>query len=388
MDRVRTRAFSINDVLSSAEIKELCRLTSWKSTVAIGLTWAMIAGALAAVARWPSVPVIGAALIVLGGRQVAIGVLGHEAAHRTLYKNKRVNDWVGVWLLGAWIWADLERYRVNHLKHHVVSGTLDDPDLGTVTPYPMGRGRLLVAFAKDLFLVTGLLRIASNLLTDLGFVRFSAVGDVMPVDQRGRSNRDVLAKALKHTGPAAVVTVLLFGVCAAFGHAWVGLVWVAAWMTTFSVFVRCRATQEHACVPEPDHPVNGSRTVGAPIWERLTVAPCNMNFHIEHHLVMTVPFYNLGRFHRLLVERGVLDGAPVEKSCFRTLLFVTSSAAPAAHANPPLGPSGVRPAFEPFDVNAPATATATLPAIGEQIAILARRLRGAPPAARAVEPTA
>ena len=37
-----------------------------------------------------------------------------------------------------------------------------------------------------------------------------------------------------------------------------------------------------------------------------------MNFHLEHHLLMTVPLYNLPRMHRLLKERGALDGHEAE----------------------------------------------------------------------------
>ena len=34
-----------------------------------------------------------------------------------------------------------------------------------------------------------------------------------------------------------------------------------------------------------------------------------MNYHLEHHLLMTVPHYHLPRMHRLLRERGILDDA-------------------------------------------------------------------------------
>ena len=41
------------------------------------------------------------------------------------------------------------------------------------------------------------------------------------------------------------------------------------------------------------------------------IAPNRVNYHLEHHLMMTVPHYKLPRFHRLLRERGVLDHACV-----------------------------------------------------------------------------
>jgi len=57
--------------------------------------------------------------------------------------------------------------------------------------------------------------------------------------------------------------------------------------------------------------LRNTRTTLVRWWERLLVAPNYVNYHLEHHLIMTVPHYNLPRLHRLLRDRGVLDGACV-----------------------------------------------------------------------------
>jgi fatty acid desaturase len=46
-------------------------------------------------------------------------------------------------------------------------------------------------------------------------------------------------------------------------------------------------------------------------WERLFIAPNRVNYHLEHHLLMTVPHHNLPRMHALLRRRGLLGGAHV-----------------------------------------------------------------------------
>ena len=63
----------------------------------------------------------------------------------------------------------------------------------------------------------------------------------------------------------------------------------------------------------PICPPRNTRTTLASPLERLLVAPNYVNYHLEHHLVMTVPHYHLPRMHRMLRERGVLDGACVER---------------------------------------------------------------------------
>ena len=54
-----------------------------------------------------------------------------------------------------------------------------------------------------------------------------------------------------------------------------------------------------------------------------------MNYHLEHHLLMTVPHYHLPRLHALLRERGVLDGACVERGYWRVLRRAASKGTPA-----------------------------------------------------------
>jgi fatty acid desaturase len=65
-------------------------------------------------------------------------------------------------------------------------------------------------------------------------------------------------------------------------------------------------------VPDPTDEMRNTRTTLASWWERLLLAPNRVNFHLEHHLLMTVPFYNLPRLHRLLRDRGALYGALIE----------------------------------------------------------------------------
>jgi fatty acid desaturase len=39
-------------------------------------------------------------------------------------------------------------------------------------------------------------------------------------------------------------------------------------------------------------------------WERFFYAPLNVNYHLEHHMLVTAPHFQLPRLHRLLLQRG------------------------------------------------------------------------------------
>ena len=59
--------------------------------------------------------------------------------------------------------------------------------------------------------------------------------------------------------------------------------------------------------PRPD-PRGNTRTTYVRWWERLFVAPYNLNYHLEHHILSAVPCYHLPAFHRFLKERGAYEG--------------------------------------------------------------------------------
>jgi fatty acid desaturase len=109
------------------------------------------------------------------------------------------------------------------------------------------------------------------------------------------------------------------------GHPELYLLWVGAWLTTYSLAMRIRSIAEHAMPSNPAEALGQTRTTIASWWERLLLAPNRVNYHLEHHLVMTVPHYNLPRMHRLLRERGVLADACVTRGYVRVLRLAAAS---------------------------------------------------------------
>jgi fatty acid desaturase len=283
--------------LTREEVQALTTLRDWRSWLSIATNWGLIAAAFALVAALPNPATVVLALFVLGGRQLGLAVLMHEAAHRTLLRNRRWNDGVGNWLCAYPVWSDIRPYRPYHLLHHAKTWTAEDPDLGLATPFPITRASLRRKFWRDLSGQTGWKRFKATLRRDLG-------------RSQGRVRRNFDA-GLEALGGVVTTNGVLVAVLAAVGHPALYLLWVAAWLTTYSLAMRVRSIAEHAMVPEPADDLKNTRTTLARWWERLLLAPNRVNYHLEHHLLMGVPHYNLPRLHRLLRARGVLDGACV-----------------------------------------------------------------------------
>ena len=70
-------------------------------------------------AVWIGHPLVWLAVLVLfGSFHARVAILGHEAAHRLLFPNKRVNDFVGKWLLSYPGFVPFDLYRRSHFAHH------------------------------------------------------------------------------------------------------------------------------------------------------------------------------------------------------------------------------------------------------------------------------
>ncbi len=66
---------------------------------------------------------------------------------------------------------------------------------------------------------------------------------------------------------------------------------------------------EHGAVPDlfDLDPRKNTRTTYVRWFERLTVAPFHLNYHLEHHLLSSVPCYRLKAFHRFLQAKGLYE---------------------------------------------------------------------------------
>jgi len=305
-----TPATCWRDALSREELKELLEISDLRAWGSLLINWGLVAAAFALVAWRPNPLTIVVALFVIGARQLGFAVLMHEAAHRTLFRRRWWNDFAGNWLAAYPVWSDLEPYRPYHLQHHAKTWTAEDPDLGLATPFPITRSSLKRKIWRDLSGQTGWKRAKATFMRDIG----RSQGRVRRLDFSG--SRNLVG--------VVVTNAMLLGILALLGHAELYLLWVVAWLTTYSLVMRLRSIAEHAMVPDPGDPLNNTRTTLARWWERLLLAPNRVNFHLEHHLVMMVPHYQLPRMHRLLSERGVLANACVT-SGYLDVLRVASS---------------------------------------------------------------
>lgn len=291
----------VKSIVSSSEIRRWRQPSTWRGSQAILFDWGVITASLAACALLPHPLTVGIALVLIGGRQLGLAILMHEAAHRTLLRHRDWNDWAGKWLCAGPMWLDLQRYRTHHLAHHAHTGTGRDPDLCLVEPFPTDRLGLLRKFARDLTGLTGLKRVVATLAMDFERITYTASGGAQRIRDPEPGG---LRRASQRLLPMLTAQTVLLVVAWACGHAWLYLVWAGAWLTTYSLFLRIRAIAEHACTERTADTYRNTRSVEAGVLARATVAPHRVNYHLPHHVLMTVPFFRLPQLQDLLQRRG------------------------------------------------------------------------------------
>lgn len=284
--------------LEPDELKQISTRSDLMGAWLVLHAWGLIAAAMAAFAIWPNPLTFILAVMVIGGRQLGLAILMHDAAHGLLFRTRRWNEFVGRWLCAWPVFTDLHLYRPYHLKHHRFTQQADDPDLVLSAPFPITPRSLRRKIIRDLTGNTAYRRRLEQIAASWG-----ASGLDMPARWR-----QLWASGL---AGGVIVNLLLWGALAAAGYWWLyPALWLLPLATWYQLISRIRNIAEHAVVPDNDDPLRNTRTTYANRLLRLLLAPYWVNYHLEHHLFLSVPCWKLPEAHRLLLAKGL--GARME----------------------------------------------------------------------------
>lgn len=325
-----------------AEWAAITRASRWRGLWLVAHAW-IVSIALVGVAAWSHNPVAWLlAIVFVGGRQLGLAILMHDAAHGALHPNRKINNFLGQWLTGAATGSDLIAYRTYHLQHHKYTQQAEDPDLSLSKPFPTTRASLWRKIARDLTGRTFAKQRAAQ-------VRYALVGLKAMLrgenpDRRGgtragtpfnKQSDDGMTSPTADLAGAMAVTrafgrfllvqaVLLSASLLLYG--WTPyLLWLAGLATSFQLYLRIRNIAEHACTTTgSDDPFTHARTTRANWLERATVAPYWVNYHAEHHLFMGVPCYRLPQVHAALGRAGRHESMTIAPGYAAVLRQVTA----------------------------------------------------------------
>ncbi|MBY0518240.1 MAG: fatty acid desaturase family protein [Bacteriovoracaceae bacterium] len=301
--------------LPREELQNLLKKSDVRGWASVLTNYSILSLAIFAALRFPSIWIWIVASILIAGRQLGLAILMHDCAHGSLFKSSRLNIFFGRWLCAAPVMADLDRYRTYHLEHHRTAGSAADPDRSNYQGYPVSRKSFLRKCLRDLCGLTGIKIFIMVIKMNAGVVKYQLAYDgekrMSPL-----SLSEQLKNLIKGLYPSFVFHSLLFTLFFLLGHPWVYGLWWISWFTFYMLFSRIRNAAEHAATIDINNldPLKNTRTTLANFLERLTVAPNHVNYHLEHHLLATIPPHALSSFHKLLQEHGILKKSKIAKS--------------------------------------------------------------------------
>ncbi len=289
-------------VFAPATWADLRRVSRWRGVWLVAHAWGSIALILALAVwlgpfSWPF------AIALIGGRQLGLAILMHDAAHGLLHPNRALNNWLGQWASGVAVGSDLKAYRTYHLAHHRFTQQPEDPDLSLSAPFPTSRASLWRKVARDLS----------------GRTFLKQRGAQLRIAVRGEGPlRSAFLRFVGFQLGLLALSLLLWG--------WTPfLLWLVSLATTFQLALRVRNIAEHACTATgPGDPFSHARTTRANWLERALVAPYWVNFHAEHHLFMGLPCYRLPAAHAALVKDGHAERLTIAPGYASVLRMVTA----------------------------------------------------------------
>jgi fatty acid desaturase len=229
-----------------------------------------------------------AAFILMGRAHAQFAALMHEAAHRLLFRNRKLNDFVGRWLLGFPAFTPTDAYRRGHMAHHRDEFGPDEPDIPLYHGYPISKDSLRRKLVRD---ATG----------QTGWKLFKGLLRAVRAD-----NASVRFQARAIVG----TQIVLIAVGVALGHPFVYfLLWLAPYLTVWRVINRLRSIAEHGGMQRSKDRRLTTHSVRQLPVARFFLVPFHIGWHLAHHVDAGVPMVNLPKLHAELARAGYVSDA-------------------------------------------------------------------------------
>ena len=246
----------------------------------IGIIWAALA------LHNPITYVV--AFLFMGRAHAQLLALMHESVHRLLFRNRKLNDFAGRWLLGYMSFVNTDGYRYVHMAHHREEFGPNEPDIALYANYPITRASFWRKMRRD----------------GLGSTGFRMLrGQFMSIF---KTDPQQLNTQRKIFGLHAVLLILSM----IFVNPWVYvMLWLVPYITVWRVMNRLRSIAEHGGLRADDDRRVTTHSVKQHLFSSFFFVPFNLGWHIAHHADSGIPFRSLPKYHRQLRASGFVTDA-------------------------------------------------------------------------------
>ena len=280
----------------SDSVKALSVISNVRFLWAVARQWLVIVMATGFAIWFGHWAIYALMMLVIATRQHALGILMHDATHFRCLTNHKANDVISDLFCALPSGILTSRYRHEHQMHHRFLNTDKDPywvdfKADEMWSFPKKKKSTLMIFLGDLIGINGkkMMKVAHRWSP---WINHFSQQKIPPP----------LTKIERVTIYFFVATVACFLFLT--NSWWLFLIlWVIPLSTLTVAMLRLRTIGEHLGLPNK-HELDASRHTDGTLLERLSISPLNINYHIDHHLFPSVPYYNLPKLHQILLKNN------------------------------------------------------------------------------------
>lgn len=278
----------LKGMFSHKELEPFTRQQNLINVVTLTGLYAIPAALIFFYPRFASPLYIILGFLIMGAVQHTLATFVHEAAHLSLFTNRKMNDFFGHLLCAAPLISFMKDYRYFHFEHHRHAGKFEkDPELKFyramgVKPSYDSKAEVIKVFINDLTGVSYL----KGLLYVLKFF-----GEKR---KEGIIDKPTLVENLAVVGWLTVVPFIMWKL---------GLIipflifWLIPIVTLTPMLLRWHSFGEH--IRELNvSPSENTLTHEFGLIPTLFLYPINSSYHLEHHLYPQIPWYHLKDFYK------------------------------------------------------------------------------------------
>jgi fatty acid desaturase len=227
-------------------------------------------------------------LIVIGSRQRALATLVHESAHKRLAKNAFLNNILGTFLSGYFIFQKMSAYKRSHIaSHHAYFGDKNkDPDY----IYALKEG----IYAKEL---TAQMFFKKYIVYPFFLTKIPSYINALIFDRLlNNENKKETVILISFW-----ITLISLSVMGGFFDLLL-LFWIIPYLTIFQIIGWFIELAEHFPLMENSYSLHMSRNRHSRGVEKFLTAMHNENYHLVHHINPRIPFWKMKKAHQIYME--------------------------------------------------------------------------------------
>lgn len=299
------------DTSIQKEIKSLSKLDNWHCIQALLEDYFFIVASISITyyISWYFYPV---AVLIIGARQRALATLLHEAAHKTLAKNKYLNFAIGSFFSGYLILQTFTGYKKSHVDYHhkYFGNPLLDPDYYFHISEGLYNPQNFSSFINKYIVMPLLLAKVPNYL-------YALIKDRLSIQKTNKLETIIMLTYL------LTITVLSWIFNAEY---LLILFWLIPYLTTFQIIGWFIELSEHyPLVGNNDIDIYMTRNRKSHWSEAFFLSIHNENYHLDHHLNPVTPFWNLPKAHQIRLRDS--NYAKIDNSAGG--IFISSNNSPS-----------------------------------------------------------